>query len=236
MGALTRTELIAAGMGKAGFSSTSAAAVAARVVVEFQAWLDRQYNGWTWPFLKKRVTGLSLSAGATSLTVGSGSGGVTREIIKLISPVLFYTSDKAVRGKAPIVQSAGDASLTYDETLADSSTFRGSPQRFKARHGTTRGTWDLVPLPFPDRALLLALDYYERPAALSTGTIPIYPEDETLISAIQALTLVDQKGIASPEAQAALDDVASRVSRDRATHASVAGDGDVLVLDSSVFL
>lgn len=232
MGVLTRTELLAAGQNKAGNNST---ALTTRLTTEFQAWLDRQYSGWSWPFLKKRVTGLSLSAGTTSLTIGNGNGGVTREIIKLRSPVLFYTTDRATKGKAPIVQADGDADTHWDETLADSAVWRGSPLQFKARHGTTRGTWDLVPMPFPHVALNLAVDYYERPAALGASSVPIYPEDSTLIMAICALALVDQKGIASPEAQTALEELGAMVARDRATHGQVPGENDMLQLDSSVF-
>jgi hypothetical protein len=232
MGSLTLTQLSAAGRGRAGNLSD---AVKARVEIEFQAWLDRQYAGWSWPFLKKRATGLSLTAGATSLTVGAGNGGVTREIIKLVSPVIFYTSDRTTKGKAHIIQSSGDNSLTYDETLADSATFRGAPEMFKARHGSVRGSWDLVPMPFPDKALLLALDYYELPASLGSSTIPIYPSDQTLITAFEALTLRDQKGVASPEYQAAADSLNGLIAYDRSTYGSAPGENDFLPLDSSRF-
>lgn len=233
MGSLTRDALITAGMGKAGNLSTT---VKARIEVEFQAWLDRQYSAWSWPFLKKRAVGLSLSAGTTSLTVGNGSGGVTREIIKLVSPVLFYTSDRTTRGKAPIVQASGDDSVEWDETLQDSTLWRGSPAQFKARHGTTRGSWDLVPMPFPDKALLLAIDYFERPATLTGAVVPIYPEDSTMISAIAALTLVDQKGADHAASQALLEETGALAARDRASHGAVPGENDVIPLSSAVFL
>jgi hypothetical protein len=232
MANLTQTQIITAGMGRAGNLSS---AVRTRVEIEFQAWLNRQYQGWAWPFLKKRSAGLSLSAGATSLTIGNGNGGVTNKITKLVSPIILYKSNKTTRTKCPIVQSSGDMSLTYDETLADSATFRGTPTIAKARHGTTNGSWDLVFLPFPDVALLVAVDYYELPATLTSGLVPVYPEDSTMISAVEAITLQDQKGVASPEATTAWDAVVSMIARDRSTHGAAAGENDVLQLDSSVF-
>ncbi len=233
MGSLTRTQLLSAGLGKAG-SSTNNAALLSRVTVDFQAWLDRQYAGWSWPFLKKRAAGLSLSQGATSFTIGAGSGGVTREIIKLKSPIALYSSDRTTRGKAEIVQS-DNASLEWDETLQDSATWTGQPLMFKARHGSVRGSWDLVPMPFPDRALLLAIDYYERPAVLGASDIPIYPDDETLINAIASLALIDQKGMADPNTQTMLGEAQAMVARDRSTYGNVPGENDMLRLDSSVF-
>ena len=232
MGSLTRDTLMTAGLGKAGNLST---ALRTRIEIEFQAWLDRQYSAWSWPFLKKRVTGLSLSQGATSLTVGAGNGGVTREIIRIISPVLFYTTDRSCAGKASLVQTSGSNSIQFDETLQNSATWLGVPAYFKARNGTVRGAWSLVPMPFPDRALNLALDYYERPAALGASDIPIYPEDATMIEAIHALALIDQNGAEDPSAQAADEKAGAMIARDRAMHGQTPGENDILQLDSSVF-
>jgi len=231
MGRLTRTELLTAGLGKMGNLST---ALNTRITTEFQAWLDRQYAGWSWPFLKKRASGISLSAGATSLTIGAGSGGITQEIIKLVSPIAFYTSDRNTVGKAHIVQ-AEDADVYWDETLANSSTFVGQPLKFKARHGAVRGTWDLIPLPFPDKAYLLAIGYYQLPASLGASDIPIYPSDATMIEAIAALGTVDQKGPDHPASMAAMEEAGAKVARDRSIYGSVPGENDLLLLDSSVF-
>lgn len=231
MGRYTRTELIAAGQARVGNNST---AVTTRIQTEFQAWLDRQYAGWSWPFLKKRATGLTLAQGATSLTVGAGSGGVTLEIIKLVSPLGFYTTDRSTKGKAHIVPSA-DSDVSYDETLASSSTFIGTPTEFKARHGSVRGSWDLVPLPFPDRALLLSIDYYGLPAILGASDIPIYPADSTLIDAIAAMVHDDQYGPADPRTVTAWDRVSSKMAYDRSTYGSAPGENDRLDLDTSVF-
>lgn len=203
-------------------------------MVEFQAWLNRQYAGWAWPFLKKRAAGLSLAAGATSLTVGGGNGGITNRISKIVSPVLFYTSDRSTRGRAEIVQ-ADSSSIDWDETLQDSSTWLGQPQFFKARSGTTWGSWDLIPMPFPNVSLNLAIDYYEIPAALSLNTTPIYPSDSTLIEAIYALCLLDQKGGDHPATQLAFEETSAKVARDRATYGFVPGENDMLRLDSKVF-
>lgn len=232
MGALTRDQIVTAGLGKAGNLST---ALRTRIETEFQAWLDRQYSAWSWPFLKKRAVGLSLSSGATSLTIGAGSGGVTLEIIRLVSPILFYTTDRTTVGKAPLVQVAGSNSVQFDETLQNSATWIGTPTSFKARNGTVRGRWDLIPMPFPDRALNIAIDYYERPAALGASTVPIYPEDATMIQAVNALALVDQKGEDSPAAITANDRTSNMLARDRSTHGQVPGENDILQLDSSVF-
>lgn len=231
MGRYTRDALITAGQNRIGNTDSN---LATRLQTEFQAWLDRQYAGWSWPFCKKRATGLTLSQGATSLTIGAGSGGVTNEIIKLVSPIGYYTSDRSTYGKAPIVPSV-DNSVTYDETLANSSTFVGSPKEFKARHGSVRGSWDLVPLPFPNKAFLLSVDYYELPALLSSSSIPIYPSDATLIDALEAMALEDQYGPADARTTAAWERVTNKLAYDRSTYGSAPGENDRLELDSSVF-
>lgn len=231
MGRYTRTELIAAGQNRMGNTST---ALTTRLQTEFQAWLDRQYAGWSWPFLKKRTAGLTLSQGATSLTVGAGSGGVTLEIIRLVSPIIYYTTSRSTIGKAEIMDSV-DNSIAFDETLANSSTFIGSPARFKARHGSVRGSWDLVPLPFPQVALNLALDYYALPALLGASDIPIYPADATLIDAITAMGCEDQYGVADPRTSSAWDRVSNKVAFDRSTYGNAAGENDHIGLDNSFF-
>lgn len=231
MGRLTFTELLAAGQGKMGNLS---AALGSRLEVEFQAWLDKQYVGWQWPFLKKRATGLSLTTGLTSLTIGAGNGGITQEIIRLVSPLGYYNTARTVKGKSPIIASAG-YDILNDETLADSSTYRGLPRQFKARAGTTRGTWVIIALPFPDRDLLLSVDYYELPASLDVNDIPIYPSDTTMIDAVAYLALYDQKGADHPATQAADAVLQGILARDRNNYGSVPGENEALTLDGSVF-
>lgn len=231
MGDMTRDAIIEAGQGRMGNKSS---ALQERLVVDFQAWLTRQYQSWSWPFLKKRAVGISLAQGATSLTVGNGNGGITNKIIKLgNSPIIYYTSDRSVTGKAPIVQSE-DVSLTFDETLANSTTFKGTPNRFKVRRNG-EGIWDIIPLPFPDRALLLGIPYYEQPAALASSGVPIYPSDATMIQAVVYLANADQKKASHPDTQTSLQLLEAMISRDRANFGADEGENDVVQLDPSVF-
>jgi len=233
MGIYNRTELLAAGIAQMG--QTTNEAMSSRLEIQFQAWLDRQYASWSWPFLKRRAVGINLLTGATTVTVGWDAGEVIHnQISKILSPIGFYTSNKNTKGKAEIIQSL-NASLIHDETLQDSTKYRGLPQAFKVKMTSTWGVWEIIPLPFPDRDLLLSIDYYEIPAELEAGDFPIYPADRTMISTIAALALVEQKGIASPEAQTAIGEMDAMIARDRVTYSSVPGENDVLQLDSGVF-
>jgi hypothetical protein len=137
---------------------------------------------------------------------------------------------------ANIVQLQG----TFDDIGFDNTVRRGVPLSFKVRAGTLWGNWSLVPMLVPDRDLLLTFDYQEQPADLAVAaggdsSVPIYPNDLTLIQAVVLDAVIDMYGVDSSEASAATDEFSALAARDRMEYASVPGTNDELGLDSSVF-
>ncbi len=208
----------------------------ARAVVWGNQWLRSQYRAWPWPFLQKRASGLTLNSGATSLVVGGGSGGVTDVIQRIYDPLYLYTSDKSTRSTARFSQLVG-GSIEFDEDARLNSQI-GLPVRFKGRpSSTTWGVYTLIPDPIPDRNLLLSFDYIFQPTDVFTGTtggssIPIYPNDRTIVQAIKHMALDYMK---SEEAMMALEVLGAMVIDDRMKYGQSPGINDVWQYDGSTF-
>jgi hypothetical protein len=232
MGQLTRDQIVAAALLQGGMASS----LSTRAEKPFNAALRSLYKAWSWPFLKKRATGISLPTGTQALTLGAGSGGITLEIQEFFDPLYVYTSDRGTKQTCYIQQLVKNPNVSMDETLNDSSTFRGLPTRCKIRASTLWGRWDFIPLPFPEKDYLLAFDYLEQPADISSGSsVPIYPNDRTLIRVVMAEMLLDQHGIASKQYQAAAEEAGAMVVHDRQRYGQHTGDNDNIGLDTSVF-
>lgn len=232
MGKLTRTQIITQGITLAGKDSASAS-LAAFIVTSWNAWLRSTYKGWLWPYLNTQATGISLVTGASSLTIGGGVGGITPDIADIFDPVYMYTSDYKYLGVGRIRQLRG-GSPEREPSIIDPATNKGIPQEFKARESvTTEGQWVLTPYPFPDRNLLLSLDYKVQLADTSADSDkPRYTNDRTLIYAAKVMTLEHMKDETYPNE---LELLASMVAQDFAKDASRTGTNDNLGLDSSVF-
>jgi hypothetical protein len=231
MGIRTRAVLVSEGLLMAGNESLTT-----RANIWLDDWLRNVYRSWPWPFLNRRASGIALAAGTTALTIGGGSGGITLDIQRLIDPLYVYNSTKTAKQRARIVAlNAGP--IDQDESVLDSTLGRSIPIQFKARANSALwGKWDLIPYPVPDVAYLLAFDYLEQPANLaSDSTIPLYPNDRTMMWAVMAAALVYTEGVESPPAQAALSAVDGMVVQDRMKYGEVPGINDVWGLDPNVF-
>lgn len=233
MGTLARSEIVARGLRLAGDTTLTT-----RANEWLNSWLRSQYAAWPWPFLIKRASSLTLAQGATSLTVGAGSGGVSDVIRQVRDPIFVYTTDKSMRVKARISQIA-DPSLAADESTI-LSTAIGVPPYFKVRaEGTTFGKWVLYPSLIPDRALLVAFDYLVQPADIDTSTggdstVPLYPDDETMI---QAVFVAGLKYLKRYDELATEDATLSAMkSGDRLKWGEVLGTNGAMGLDPNVFL
>ena len=55
--------------------------------------LFRLYNSWPWPFLQRRITGVSLAADTQSLALGAGSGGISLAVRQFLDPIRVYAYD-----------------------------------------------------------------------------------------------------------------------------------------------
>lgn len=234
MGSMTRDEIITEGCLQAGVAPSQ---YTSRAVTWLKTWLKQQYRAWPWPFLLQSREGLSLPAGTTALAVGSGDGGISDEIARILSPLWVYDSSYGTRMKAPIISVN---STDDNEAVQNSATYRGLPSRFKIRTGRTSGglvNFDLIPFPFPNRDYLLQFNYIGVPTnpASATSTVPLYPNDMTMISAIKVACLKDKNGDNDPQYQAALTDLSAMSVADRIRDGSVPGTNDLLTMDNSVF-
>lgn len=227
MGDLTRAQLVSAGLNKAGNTDLTTLAN-----VWFNAWLRSTYAAWPWPFLQRRITAVSLTTGATSLSLGNGSNGVTAEIQRIHDPIWIGQGTYSTRALARIRQlHGGDAEK--DEYLRP-STEKGLCTEFKVRaDSSSPGRWTLIPYPFPDKNYLLAIDYQERPAAISAdATVPPYPNDRTMIQAVICDALQYMK---DPAYRDELEVLAAMVVDDRVKFGEVTGLNDELGLDPKTF-
>jgi hypothetical protein len=236
MGKLTRAQIVA----RAGeLASRTDLASSGLPNYWLNAWLREAYRSWTWPFLHKRLTGIALGSGATSIDLGNGNSGEALEIQHIFDPIRVYTSDKKTIGFARCRQ-LNDATLYTDEDLVDwSSSGKGIPYAMRLRpSNTVWGTWTLKPFPAPDKAYLLAVDYLVQPADMDVTSagdalVPVYPSDETLVQALKCKVLEYQHDY--DKLQFDLQILDSLKQGDKVRYGVVQGINDKTPLDSSVF-
>jgi hypothetical protein len=227
MGTLSRDSIVTAGLQKAGKTNLTSLAN-----TWLAAWLRTRAAEWSWPQLQRRASGIALSAGATSLSVGAGSNGITPEIHRLHDPIFISDGTYATRAYARIRQLVGQYNIN-DESLRP-STERGLPVEFKVRRDSaTPGRFTLVPYPYPDKAYVISFDWQELPADPSGATVPWYPSDRTMIQAVMvdALQYMDKRR----DYQLELEVLASMVSDDRNKFGTDPGFNDNWGLDPKVF-
>lgn len=231
MGKLTRTQILAQGITLAGKSSADTAFVSF-IALSWNAWLRSTYKGWLWPFLTKQATGVSLTTGAASLTIGGGTGGIAEDLDDIYN-IYLYTSDYTFLGSAKVRQIRGGPAFA-EPAIINPSTNKGAPVEFKARPvRTTEGQWVLTPYPFPDKTYLLAIDFKILPADTTAGTdVPDYRNDRTLIQAAKVMTLEHMK---AEDYTSELEILAAMTAQDFAKDASKTGTNDNLGLDPNTF-
>lgn len=232
MGALTFDQIITQGLKKVGNSSLTDEAA-----IDLKAWLRSQYEAFPFPGLKRKTAALALGAGITSLSLGAGSGGITLEIKRIFDPIWVYDVTYTTRVRARIRTLLG-GSVDDDEYMNDPTKNVGTPQQFKVRASSALwGRWDLIPYPVPDRAYLLAIDYWVIPAAYTLGSevASFYPNDRTLIQCVVAHGLDIEEGPSSAMAIAAHDKLRDMAVADYVKFGEVPGDNDKLRLDEEIF-
>lgn len=231
MGALTRAQIVAQGLLIAGRTDLTT-----QGNIWLNAFLRDAYRSWSWPYLHKTYVGLSLPSGTTSLLFGAGST-ETLEVPHIFDPIRIYTSDKSMRENVRVRQwTDGDA--WTDEDL-QASTDVGLPRVVRLLPSNASwGKWTLRPYPTPDRDYLLKLRYLIQPADIDTtsggdSTVPIYPNDETMIQAVKtaAFKYMREDELAQSEQQR-LD---ALKQGDKVRYGVVNGINDRTDLDSQVF-
>lgn len=205
--------------------------------VKMKAWLRKHYAAWPWPFLISQATGIILAAGNTGQSVGGGDGGLATQISRIFSPIYYRTNGYSTRGVAPLRTIVGD---DYSQAVGqvDATSQVGAPQSFIALPAQTaagKSQFSITAFPVPDKAYTLAFTYQMLPDDPADGDVPVYPNEMTLIQAAKVAALeYDQTN--DPVYRQEADILAQMVAADRATYGGSPSFGDVMQLDSSVFL
>ena len=227
MGTLTRGQIVTEGLLLAGNANLTT-----RANQWLNSWLRSHYRSWPWPFLIRRAQNITLNAGATSLLVGGGNNGITEQVQRLYDPVYVYTADKKSRTIARI-RSVVAGPVDMDESALDPTQNTGMPAYFKVRSGTTWGTWQLEPYPYPNQTYNIAFDYLIQPADItSDATVPIYPNDQTMIQAVVAWA---SRYMKLEGAGGELELLSAMGSDDWLKYGEVPGINDQLQLDGASF-
>lgn len=227
MGVATCTEIISEGLLLAGDTSLTS-----RAQVWLNQWLRSQYAAWNWPFLYRKASGLTLSSGTGSLTVGAGSGGITPLIQRIFDPIYLYTSDKQTRGNVRFREVLGGDVSMEEDARPDSQI--GRPVKVKGRKVySTAGAWELVFDPVPERDYLISFDYIYQPADTNgTSDVPVYPNDRTMTHLVAAMAFAHMGDERAPDMR---EMVASMTVDDRSKFGSHLGFNDDWALDGDTF-
>lgn len=226
MAQLTRDEIVSEGQLLAGRDDNATASAA-----WLQRWLDSVAASWTWPLLQAESVDIALASGATSLVLGSGNGGITPKILKILDNVHLYNSAKTIKRRIRIKH---QLSQPY-ERMADTSINVGTPTSVRI-FNTSLGVWTLYFDVVPDAAYLLTIPHIYLPVALTSGSdVPWYPNDETMVQVVAFKNHEFYDGKDAPVTQAAQMALAALVTNDRIRFGSVSGINDNLILDPTRF-
>jgi hypothetical protein len=212
-------------------------AVSTWIGIKLKAWLRKHYMAWPWPFLIKQATGVSLTAGLNTKDVGAGNGGITPQIGRIFSPIYWRGATYSQRGKAGVVTFV-DGPVDFQQELQDTSVQRGCPQRVNVQDkvsstGLLYKTLNVYPA--ADQTYTLSFSYQELPTDPSSGDVPTYPNEMTLIQAAKCAALeYDQTQDAVYQNELRI--LAEMVAADRSAYGANPSFGDVMQLDSNVFL
>jgi len=231
MGAKTLATIIEEGMLLGGRDD-----IETQVLAWVNNWLRQTYLSWDYPFLYRSREGLSLPAGTSSLDIGAGQSGVTVEIQRILDPIWAYKSDFTGKGQVRIRPLIGGNNERSEDRVQSTLLNRGIPTQVRVRpYSSAYGRWSLIFLPVPDVDYLLALDYIELPANLTTAGTPLYPNDSTLVQAATTATLLFANGHDSADYQDAIQVLARKVAEDKSRFGSTPGINDQIQLDGGVF-
>lgn len=229
MGALTAAQIISEGLQLAGDRSVSSKALS-----WLNRWLASQYAAFTWPFLYREASGVSLASSAQTLAFGAGSGGVTEKVQRINDPIKLYNSTYTVQ-QIVRLQTVWDDSFEGSVGVNPTNN-RGIPANCRAKPDTaTPGKWSLRMDRVADRDLLAEISYLTQPADVITSDVPLYPNDRTLIHAVMMDALRFKKGGDDPEYQDARELVATMTVDDRAKFGMSPGLNTMLGLDPKTF-
>jgi len=225
MGQKTRVEIVTEGMLLAGRDDIST-----RANVWLQLWLDSVANSWPWPMNIREKLAVTVAQGATSVTVGNGSGGVSEKILRVLDNCWLYTADYQLRRRIRLKQFT-----TEPEGLLDPSQVVGPPYEARLSQPSGFGSFKLGLYPTPDKAYLLSLDYLTLPAALAADSdVPWFPNDITMVQAICCKTMFYDDGN-SAAYQASVQELSDMLRADRMRYGTAPGHNDTMELAADIF-
>lgn len=155
---------------EARYGDTGNAVVSAADWLEYvnDAYMDVVAADPYWPFLETQTTGLSVTGGTGSVALPADAWRVTS---------VYNSTDKI-----PLTPIPGRSN--YRRYYPDPASSLGVPQFYRLRGAT------LEVYPWPSSTTLLTIDTATPPAALTTGTEPIFPEQYHRILVVGALAKV----------------------------------------------
>ena len=219
---MTRTQIVQAGILQAQRDDCATLANG-----WLQRWLNSVAASHPWPRLQRETNGLSLSA--SSLVVGSGSGGVTEGIIRVLDNVWVYSGDRTKYGRVRV-----RTQLTSPADRVGSVSY-GMPSQLRA-FNSGEYQWTLYFDVTPDQTYSLSLPYITLGTQLVDDTsIPWYPNDETMIQAVAFNTARYFDGKDSDKCQALQEDLVGLFASDRLRYGSANGVNDLLQLNPARF-
>lgn len=205
----------------------------------YNNWQQRVSKSWPWPDLKKRISGVLINAGDTSISIGRGTNGVNTGIHRIFPPIIYRDAGYTQRGRALVQQRLG-GSEDRDETTTQASTRLGLPETFRFQKSeTVKDKWTLYPDPVPSVNLYLTIDYQEIPAALTytdNANELWYPSPRTSVQAAKVGVIDYENNGVGRELDQALEHLASLVIEDRDSDGSIPGDNEDLGLDERYFV
>lgn len=219
----------------------------AAITAKVKRWLRQQAAGWTWPVLRQRYSNIALAAGATRLQIGGGVGAAVDEtganvtvgeLIRIFDPMWCYDATYGTKQRVNITKDTS-VNAYADESINDPTRSTGTPVVAKVKpllSSTVLGQMLIFPRPVPDKAYLLALDAQVMPADPGESDFLWYPNDETVIKAVEAFVYNYNDGASSPDYITAQKQLTEMVAEDRRKYGVIPGANDHMGLDSAVFL
>lgn len=185
MGRLSRSEIIAAGLAKAGNNS----AITTEAVRYFQATLDRVYAAHEWPFLV-RTYDVAIAAGQGAFLFGDGSpapAAIPLRIQSIKRARLAGATNDSFQGRELPLRLPSDLDPAAEPSWNDSTPGSAPTRLLVDSVPEMPHQWRLTLVPYPDTAYRLRVTAHFIPAALVFNSdIPAYPADETLIEMVVA--------------------------------------------------
>lgn len=222
MGLKTRAEIVEEGMAVAGRDD-----LGDQANIWLQNWLNSVAASWDWQILRRES---EVSISAQLVDYGSGSGGISDMIYRVIDELWWYTTDRTSRGRIRV----RDQNSSPIERIQP-TTITGIPLTVritKPGFGVARLSFD----PAPDQTYKMLLPYQIIPGQMTDdASVPWFEDDETMVQAVAFMTLRYADGKDSPATIAAQQELSALLNAARNRYGNGPGQNDRLYKDPAIF-